>query len=117
MHLLIYATSFLCLTVENVSGKWFPEVIHYSPWAQIILVGTTGLEKLHSSYHLAKNNDELPPITRKEAEEKAREIHAYCYLEVDMGSAADVTQIFVTGVRACRTPKDKHKKKDSCSLQ
>ena len=99
-----------------MSGKWGPEIKDCHARVPIILVGTTGLEKLQVSYGDGKNDD-LPPITRKEAEEKAREIGAYCYLEVDMGSAADVKQIFVDAVRACRTPKDKHKKKDSCSLQ
>ena len=113
---LLQPTSFLCLTVENVSGKWYPEITHHVPGVPIILVGTTGLKKLDSSYSQAKNDD-LPPITRKEAEKKAREIHAYCYLEVDMDSAADVRHIFVDAVRACHTPRDKHKEKDGCSLQ
>lgn len=116
MLFLLHATSFWCLTVENVSRKWYPEITHHVPGVPIILVGTTGLEKLHSSYSKAKNVN-VPPITRKEAEEKAREIHAYSYLEADMGSAGDVRQIFVNAVRACCTPQDKHKKKESCSLQ
>jgi len=102
------------VSFENVSAKWYPEVMHFCPEVPQILVGTkldarsdqTLLEKLKSQGQ--------KPVTTEQGQELARKIKAVKYMECSAKTGDGLKAVFDDAIKAVLFQKRKKKK---CILQ
>jgi len=110
----------LCFSVispvsfENVTTKWFPELLHFCPDVPFILVGTKAdirndpaeLDKLR---HQGQN-----PITTDQGENLAKRLKAIRYLECSAKTQENLKEVFDEAVRCVLQPPKK--KRGGCTL-
>eukprot|EP01120_Amphizonella_sp_Union-15-10_P014064 TRINITY_DN6689_c0_g1_i1.p1 TRINITY_DN6689_c0_g1~~TRINITY_DN6689_c0_g1_i1.p1 ORF type:complete len:196 (-),score=37.01 TRINITY_DN6689_c0_g1_i1:150-737(-) len=115
----------LCFSViaptsfSNIRTKWWPEVTHHCPSAQIMLVGTKvdcrdDQEKLAT---LKEKN--LQPVTPDQGETMAKEIKAVKYLECSALTQLGLKGVFDQAIKAVLMPSPeikKQKKRKGCLL-
>eukprot|EP01122_Echinamoeba_exundans_P004876 TRINITY_DN1508_c0_g2_i1.p1 TRINITY_DN1508_c0_g2~~TRINITY_DN1508_c0_g2_i1.p1 ORF type:complete len:194 (+),score=57.60 TRINITY_DN1508_c0_g2_i1:33-614(+) len=85
---------------ENVTAKWYPELMHFCPDVPFILVGTKldlrgdsgTLEKLRASNQA--------PITTQKGEELAKKIRAIKYLECSAKTEDGLKTVFDEAVKS-----------------
>eukprot|EP01105_Mastigella_eilhardi_P011285 TRINITY_DN2610_c0_g1_i1.p1 TRINITY_DN2610_c0_g1~~TRINITY_DN2610_c0_g1_i1.p1 ORF type:complete len:773 (-),score=177.84 TRINITY_DN2610_c0_g1_i1:26-2344(-) len=78
---------------ESIRSKWHPEVLHYTPNAKCIIVGT--MIDLRESL-TSKNQN---PVTFEQGEQLAREIHAHAYMECSALAQVGVKEVFEDAIR------------------
>jgi len=85
---------------ENVSSKWYPEVIHFCPDVPQILVGTkTDLRKDESIVEKLKSSGQNP-VTTEQGESLAKKIKAIKYLECSAKTGENLKQVFDEAVKS-----------------
>lgn len=102
------------VSFENVTTKWYPEVIHFCPEVPQILVGTkldlrsdpSTLEKLKASGQ--------QPISTEQGQELAKKIKAVKYLECSAKTGENLKTVFDEAVKAVLFAP---KKKKRCLVQ
>jgi len=102
------------VSFENVSAKWYPEVMHFCPEVPQILVGTkldarsdTGLlDKLKAQGQ--------KPVTTEQGQELAKKIKAVKYMECSAKTSEGLKAVFDEAIKAVLFQK---RKKKRCTLQ
>lgn len=112
----------LCFSVvnpvsyQNITAKWYKEVIHYCPEVPLILVGTkldlrddpNTLQKLQA---LGQQ-----PISTQKGQELATKINAYKYMECSAMTQAGLKDVFDTAVKAVLFGANKKKSSGGCTV-
>jgi len=96
----------LCFSVisetsySNVKTKWYPEVMHHCPSAQVLLVGTK--VDLRNDEDMLENLKDkgLSPIPSSQGEELAKEIKAFNYMECSALTMDGLKEVFDTAIKA-----------------
>ncbi|XP_077987334.1 ras-related C3 botulinum toxin substrate 1-like [Glandiceps talaboti] len=103
---------------DNVIAKWHPEVVHYAPDVNYILVGTK--IDLREDREIVADllQQGMSPITKDSGKQMADKIGAVCYLECSALSQKGLKEVFE---EACRigiglSGKKVQKKKKRCML-
>ena len=101
-------------TLENVPEKWVPEVRHFCPGVQFILVGCKEDARTVQSFLDDLKTKGQKPVPRTDAQATADKIGAFDYLECSAKESTGVQEVFQTATRAAMS-KSKGKKK-GCML-
>jgi len=102
------------VSYENVTTKWYPEVVHFCPDVPQILVGTkSDLRKDESSISQLQEQG-LEVITPEKGNELARKIKAVKYLECSAKTGDNLKDVFDAAVKGVLFAPKKRKK---CLLQ
>jgi len=96
----------LCFSVisetsySNVKTKWYPEVMHHCPSAQVLLIGTK--IDLRNDQEMIDNLKEkgLAPIPASQGEELAKEIKAFNYMECSALTMEGLKDVFDNAIKA-----------------
>jgi len=96
----------LCFSVisetsySNVKTKWYPEVMHHCPSAQVLLIGTK--IDLRDDQEMIENLKDkgLSPITAPQGDELAEEIKALKYMECSALKMDGLKEVFDTAIKA-----------------
>jgi len=110
----------LCFSVispvsfENVTAKWYPELMHFCPDVPFILVGTK-LDMRNDKGEVDKLRTQgQSPITTEQGTDLARKLKAIKYMECSAKTQENLKDVFDEAVRSVlRPPK---KKKGPCIL-
>jgi len=100
------------VSFENVTTKWYPEVIHFCPEVPQILVGTKlDLRSDSGTLEKLKSNGQNP-ITMEQGQELAKKIKAVKYLECSAKTGENLKTVFDEGSRQyCLRPR---RRSDAC---
>ncbi|CAN4078855.1 unnamed protein product [Withania somnifera] len=91
---------------ENIYKKWIPELRHYAPTIQIVLVGTK-LDLREDKQYLS-DHPGATPISTAQGEELKKMIGAVAYIECSSKTQQNVKAVFDTAIKvALRLPKVK----------
>jgi len=102
------------VSFENVSAKWYPEVMHFCPEVPQILVGTK-LDARSDQALLEKlKNQGQKPVTTEQGQELARKVKAVKYMECSAKTSEGLKAVFDEAIKAVLFQKRKKKK---CILQ
>jgi len=102
------------VSFENVSAKWYPEVMHFCPEVPQILVGTK-LDARSDQALLEKLKSQgQKPVTNEQGQELARKIKAVKYMECSAKTSEGLKSVFDEAIKAVLFQKRKKKK---CILQ
>jgi len=99
----VFMLCFSCVSdtsYQNIKTKWYPEVMHHCPTAQVLLVGT--------KVDLRDDNDTLEglrekglsPITNDLGEALAGEINALGYMECSALTTIGLKEVFDVAIKA-----------------
>jgi len=109
----------LCFSVmspvsfENVTAKWYPELMHFCPEVPFILVGTkSDVRNSHAELERLKESGQSP-VDVKQAQDLAVKIKAIKYMECSAKTQENLKDVFDEAVRAVLRPP---KKKSKCIL-
>jgi len=102
------------VSFENVSAKWYPEVMHFCPEVPQILVGTkldarsdTGLlDKLKAQGQ--------KPVTTEQGQDLAKKVKAVKYMECSAKTSEGLKAVFDEAIKAVLFQK---RKKKRCLIQ
>jgi len=102
------------VSFENVTSKWYPEVVHFCPTVPQILVGTkldlrddpAIIEKLRAQ--------DTQPVSTESGHELAKKIHAVKYMECSAKTSLGLKAVFDEAVKSVLFAKPK--KKGGCTL-
>jgi len=101
------------VSFENVTSKWYPEVMHFCPEVPIILTGTK-IDLRQDEELLAKLRAQgQEPISTAQGVELAKRIKAYKYLECSAKTGQGLKLIFEEAVKAASSHK---RRKRRCVL-
>lgn len=102
------------VSYENVTTKWYPEVIHFCPDVPQILVGTKlDLRTDQATIEKLKESNQAP-ITTEQGVELQKKIKAVRYLECSAKNGENLKTVFDEAVKAVLFAP---KKKRRCLLQ
>jgi len=102
------------VSFENVSAKWYPEVMHFCPEVPQILVGTK-LDARSDQGLLEKLKSQgQKPVTTEQGQELARKIKAVKYMECSAKTSEGLKAVFDEAIKAVLFQKRKKKK---CIIQ
>jgi len=102
------------VSFENVSAKWYPEVMHFCPEVPQILVGTK-LDARSDQALLEKLKSQgQKPVTTEQGQELARKVKAVKYMECSAKTSEGLKSVFDEAIKAVLFQKRKKKK---CILQ
>jgi len=88
------------VSFENVTAKWYPEVIHFCPEVPQLLVGTK-LDLRNDDAVLEKLKGQgLSPISTEQGHELAKKIKAVKYLECSAKTSQNLKMVFDEAVKA-----------------
>jgi len=101
---------------ENVTAKWYPELMHFCPGEPIILVGTkmdlreesSTIEKLKAAGQTA--------VTQQKGDELSKKIKAICYMECSAKTQQGLKEVFDEAVKAVLFSSKKGKRRGGCVL-
>lgn len=103
---------------ENIYKKWIPELRHYAPTIQIVLVGTK-LDLREDKQYLS-DHPGATPISTAQGEELKKMIGAVAYIECSSKTQQNVKAVFDTAIKvALRPPKMKkrpQKRRTLCAI-
>jgi GTPase SAR1 family protein len=110
-HFLISESSF-----KNVLEKWYPELNHHCPGAQILLVGTQADMRtdLTAVSRLQARGQTM--ISREKGEELCKKINAASYVECSALTQEGMKQVFDEAIRLATTKRPSGKSKSRCLL-
>ena len=96
------------ITLENVHGKWLPEVRHYSPETPFILVGT--------KFDLRNQSNEK--VTTIEGQKAAKKMGKQCqkYMECSALTQVGLKEVFDQAIIIVLSPKKQNIKKPKCKV-
>eukprot|EP01108_Squamamoeba_japonica_P002305 TRINITY_DN2082_c0_g1_i4.p1 TRINITY_DN2082_c0_g1~~TRINITY_DN2082_c0_g1_i4.p1 ORF type:complete len:193 (-),score=52.61 TRINITY_DN2082_c0_g1_i4:173-751(-) len=102
------------VSFENVSAKWFPEVMHFCPEVPQLLVGTKmDLRRDDNTLKKLRDSNQVP-IAPEQGLDLARRIKAIKYMECSAKSGENLKSVFDESVKAVLF--QKQKKKSGCTL-
>ena len=109
----------LCFSVtspvscENVTAKWYPELMHFCPDVPFILVGTK-LDMRNDQEELDKLRAQgQSPITTEQGVDLGKKLKSIKYMECSAKTQENLKDVFDEAVRAVLRPK---KKKGGCVI-
>jgi GTPase SAR1 family protein len=116
----LHSTFHLCSTppsfsFDNCKSKWFPEIQHHAPNVPIILVGTKSDLRNDSGILQQLAAKGLAVITKEQAEARAREINAKCYVECSAVTQEGLSNVFDVAIKTALN-KPKPKPKNKCNI-
>lgn len=100
---------------DNVKSKWHPEIKSQAPGVPIILVGTKSDLRNDSGMLQQLQAKGLSVISKEQAELRAKEIEAKCYMECSALTQEGLKAVFDTAIQAAIN-KPKATKKKSCTI-
>jgi cell division control protein 42 len=95
---------------DNIKSIWLPEILHHTPNAKFILVGTQidlRVETLKIKELLAKN---LKPITFQQGEKLAKETKAFIYAECSSLTQKGLNNVIEQVLNASKVQKNVRKR-------
>jgi len=99
------------VSFENVSAKWYPEVMHFCPEVPQILVGTK-LDIRNDAPTLEKLKSQgQKPIPTEQGHDLARRIKAVKYMECSAKTTENLKSVFDEAVKAVLFLANKKKRK------
>ena len=104
------------VSFENISAKWYPEVMHFCPEVPLIVVGTkldlrddqATLDKLGTQGH--------KPISTAQGEELARKIKAVKFMECSAKTGQQLKSVFDEAVKSVLFKKGNRKRREGRCL-
>jgi len=109
----------LCFSVvspvsfENVTAKWYPELMHFCPEVPFILVGTK-MDVRNDESEVAKLRSQgQNPITNQQGQELSKKLGAIRYMECSAKTQENLKDVFDEAVRSVLRPA---KKKKGCII-
>jgi small GTP-binding protein len=88
------------ISFENITSKWFPEVMHFCPNVPLVLVGTkVDLRKDDSVVEKLKASGQQP-ITTAQGGELAKKIKAFKYIECSARTQENLKTVFDEAIKA-----------------
>jgi len=100
---------------DNCKSKWYPEIQHHAPNVPIILVGTKADLRNDANMLQQLQAKGLSVISKEQAEGRAREINAKCYMECSALTQEGLKAVFDAAINAAIN-KPKPKPKGKCSI-
>jgi small GTP-binding protein len=108
-------------SLDNLSAKWVPEVIHHCKGTPLLVVGTKKDLRNDTATIDSLKEHGKHPVSIEEGNAKAKEIGAVCYMECSALSGEGVQEIFEKALDVVLTSKGylkqgKGGKKGICTL-
>ena len=91
---------------ENVKSKWWPEIQHHAPGVPIILVGTKSDLRQDEGMLQQLQAKGQRVISVEEAQARAKEIGAVCYMECSALTQEGLKAVFDEAIRAALNKKE-----------
>jgi len=102
------------VSFENVSAKWYPEVMHFCPEVPQILVGTK-LDARNDQATIERlKNQGQKPVSTEQGQELARKIKAVRYMECSAKTNEGLKAVFDEAIKAVLFQK---RRKKRCIVQ
>jgi len=98
------------VSFENVSAKWYPEVMHFCPEVPQILVGTKLDARGDQAFIEKLKSQGQKPVTTEQGQELARKIKAVKYMECSAKTSEGLKAVFDEAIKAVLFQKRKKKK-------
>jgi len=104
------------VSYENITAKWYPELMHFCPEVPQILVGTkTDLRRDSSVVEKLKSQGQNP-LTSEQGQDLARKIKAEKYLECSAKTTENLKTVFDEAVKAVLLKRKRKNKGGRCSI-
>ncbi|KAL6041495.1 RHOG protein [Balamuthia mandrillaris] len=101
------------VSFENVTAKWYPEIVHFCPDVPLILVGTkSDLRNDESTLNKLKSQGQNP-ISQAQGEELAKKLKAIRFIECSAYTGDNLKAVFDEAVKSVLFQK---KKKRRCNM-
>jgi small GTP-binding protein len=102
------------VSFENVSAKWYPEVMHFCPEVPQILVGTK-LDARNDQAIVEKLRSQgQKPVSGEQGQELAKKIKAVKYMECSAKTSENLKSVFDEAIKAVLFQK---RRKKRCTIQ
>jgi len=99
------------ISYDNISYKWYPEVMHFCPDTPLVLVGTkVDLRKDEAFVEKNLRANNLQPISTAQGQELAKKIKAFKYLECSARTEENLKTVFDEAIKAVYFAPKKKKK-------
>jgi len=99
------------ISFENISFKWYPEVMHFCPDTPLVLVGTkVDLRKDEAFVEKNLRANNMQPVSTAQGQELARKIKAFKYLECSARTEENLKTVFDEAIKAVYFAPKKKKK-------
>ncbi|ORX68609.1 hypothetical protein DL89DRAFT_268405 [Linderina pennispora] len=98
------------MSLENVSRKWYPNIVRYAPGLPVVIAGLK--LDLRNDIELVENlaKSGTHPVTETEGRRMAKRIGAKAYVECSALDCRGIDRIFQRGAQAAVISKDfKHR--------
>eukprot|EP01120_Amphizonella_sp_Union-15-10_P006389 TRINITY_DN2038_c0_g1_i2.p1 TRINITY_DN2038_c0_g1~~TRINITY_DN2038_c0_g1_i2.p1 ORF type:complete len:208 (-),score=34.83 TRINITY_DN2038_c0_g1_i2:82-663(-) len=103
------------VSYENISSKWYPELMHFCPEIPYLLVGTkTDLRNDQGTIDKLKASGSAPIVSAK-GEELAKKIKAHKYMECSAKTEDNLKTVFDEAIKTVLFQAGK-KKRGGCTL-
>lgn len=102
------------VSFENVSAKWYPEVMHFCPEVPQILVGTKLDARNDQAITEKLKNQGQKPVSLEQGQELARKIKAVKYMECSAKTSEGLKAVFDEAIKAVLFQK---RRKKRCIIQ
>jgi len=101
------------VSFENVTAKWYPELMHFCPDVPFILVGTKADVRMEASEVDKLRSQGQSPITTEQGNELAKRLKATKYMECSAKTQENLKDVFDEAVRCVLRPV---KKRSKCTI-
>jgi len=101
------------VSFENVSAKWYPELMHFCPEVPFILVGTKCDMRSNEGEIEKLRSQGQQPVTNIQGNDLANKLKAIKYMECSAKTQENLKDVFDEAVRAVLRP---NKKKKPCII-
>jgi len=99
------------ISYDNISYKWYPEVMHFCPDTPLVLVGTKiDLRKDEAFVEKNLRANNLQPISTAQGQELAKKIKAFKYIECSARTEENLKTVFDEAIKAVFFAPKKKKK-------
>jgi len=97
------------VSYENITAKWYPELLHFCPDVPVILVGTKMDLKKDSKTLQELQKQGQQPISYEQGNSLAKRLNAIRYIECSAKTSENLKEIFDESVKAVlfQSPKNK----------
>jgi len=104
------------VSYENITAKWYPELMHFCPDVPQILVGTKiDLRKDPSVVEKLRSQGQYP-LTPEQGMDLAKKIKAEKYLECSAKTTENLKTVFDEAVKAVLLKRKRKNKHSKCSI-
>jgi len=102
------------VSFENVSAKWYPEVMHFCPEVPQILVGTKVDARNDQAIVEKLRSQGQKPVSFEQGQELAKKIKAVKYMECSAKTSEGLKAVFDEAIKAVLFQK---RRKKRCTIQ